>query len=142
MIICLEQNDLPLEVILPTGIPYPNHFHITEIGNVQKTFVDCGGTKRQINSCLLQVWVANDYEHRLKSFKLAEIMNMAKTTIVINNEEVEIELERNGTIAQYRLENIEIIDNFMSLRLGNKKTDCLAPDKCGIKTNCCGTNCC
>src|SRR5271155_4761595 len=66
-----------LYVMLPNGEFVPDHFHITEVGRVEKQFVDCGGTRREAISCVLQVWVANDKDHRLQSTKLGKIMNVA-----------------------------------------------------------------
>ncbi len=41
-----------LDILLPSGGLVPSHFHITEVGRVQKTFVDCGGTRRETVSCV------------------------------------------------------------------------------------------
>ena len=57
----------------------PNHFHITEVGRVQKDFVDCGGTIHKSSSCVLQTWVADDVEHRLKANKFLEILKKANS---------------------------------------------------------------
>ena len=32
---------------LPNGSFVPKHFHVTEIGQINKHFIDCGGTVRQ-----------------------------------------------------------------------------------------------
>ncbi len=32
---------------LPDGSLVPNHFHVTEVGKIDKNFIDCGGTIRQ-----------------------------------------------------------------------------------------------
>ena len=32
---------------LPNGEQVPPHFHVTEVGNIQKHFIDCGGTIRK-----------------------------------------------------------------------------------------------
>jgi hypothetical protein len=31
----------------------PTHYHITEVGKVQKDFIDCGGTVRSSTACVL-----------------------------------------------------------------------------------------
>ena len=59
--------DAPLHLMLPSGEFVPDHFHVTEIGCVQKHFIDCGGTPRRSGSCLLQVWTAHDLDHRLSA---------------------------------------------------------------------------
>ncbi|MEM7384040.1 MAG: DUF6428 family protein, partial [Verrucomicrobiota bacterium] len=45
---------------LPDGESVPVHFHITEVGHTTRKFIDCGGTIREDEKCLLQVWVADD----------------------------------------------------------------------------------
>ena len=42
-----------LQFILPSGEAIPSHFHLTEVGRVEKSFIDCGGTKREAVSCHL-----------------------------------------------------------------------------------------
>ena len=72
---------------MPDGGLIPVHAHVTEVGRVDKTFVDCGGTVRQVNSCLLQTWVAGDFEHRLPPGKLADILDRA-TGVLRSDEHV------------------------------------------------------
>lgn len=35
-----------LNFVLPNGTIVPQHFHVTEVGQVTKNFIDCGGTVR------------------------------------------------------------------------------------------------
>lgn len=49
-----QHSESSLRLQLPSGEFIPEHFHVTEVGRVDKTFVDCGGTRRQTASCLLQ----------------------------------------------------------------------------------------
>jgi hypothetical protein len=58
-------GDASLHFMLPTGEFVPSHFHVTEVGRVQKSFIDCGGTRREAASCVLQLWTAHDVDHRL-----------------------------------------------------------------------------
>ena len=75
----LVQNpNAAMHFLLPDGDMVPPHFHITEVGRVQKDFIDCGGTVRSSTTCLVQVWVASDTEHRLKANKLLAILNVAE----------------------------------------------------------------
>src|SRR5882762_202956 len=64
--------------ILPDGKPIPAHFHITEVGHVAKKFVDCGGTFRERETCVLQTWVADDFEHRLAAGRFADILDLGR----------------------------------------------------------------
>ena len=36
-----------VQLILPGGSAIPQHFHVTEVGQVQKDFIDCGGDVRK-----------------------------------------------------------------------------------------------
>jgi hypothetical protein len=111
---------------LPDGTFVPVHFHVTEVGVVTKHFVDCGGTVRTEKMANFQLWDANDFEHRLKPQKLANIISLSER--ILGMEDLDIEVEYQGdTIGKYDLEfNGE---NFV---LTAKQTACLAQDKCGI----------
>ena len=133
----LDNNaDLLLYVMLPSGEFVPEHFHITEVGKIQKSFIDCGGTLRETSMCSLQVWTANDFNHRLKSDKLSKILKLAKDTLNLNDLPIEIEYGEN-VVSQYSLSNIEITPSGLLFVLSGKKTNCLALDKCGINSGCC-----
>lgn len=70
----------------------PEHYHITEVGRLQKDFIDCGGTTRSLAACLLQIWVADDEDHRLQTTKLAQIMEVALP--VLKNDDLPVEVEQ------------------------------------------------
>jgi len=131
----LEENaDKTLQIMLPSGEFIPDHFHITEVGQIQKKFIDCGGTIREITSCLLQVWTANDFEHRLVSSKLSKIMNVAKEAIPLGDFPVEIEY--GDAASHYSIVESVVTSKCLLFMLFGKQTACLAPDKCGV-TGCC-----
>ena len=123
--------------MLPDRSFVPAHFHITEVGRVRKDFIDCGGTVRSKTSCLLQVWVANDVEHRLETTKLASIMRIAGPLLQTDDLPVEVEYEE-GVISQYPIGGVEMTPAGLLFHLGTKHTACLAPEKCGVD----GTGCC
>ncbi|MBU6309539.1 MAG: hypothetical protein KJS77_07330 [Planctomycetes bacterium] len=123
--------------MLPDKSFVPAHYHITEVGRVQKDFIDCGGTVRSLTSCLLQIWVANDTDHRLETTKLSTIMRIAEPLLKCSDLPVEVEYE-SGTISQYPVGGAEITPGGLLFYLGTKHTACLAPEKCGVD----GTGCC
>lgn len=128
-----------IQVILPDGNFVPAHFHVTEVGRVQKDFIDCGGTIRSVSSCVLQVWVAGDTDHRLSTTKLTKIIGLAGPLLSSLDLPVEVEYEA-GVVSQYPLASVENSASGLLLRLGNKHTACLAEDRCGI--NPAGPDCC
>jgi hypothetical protein len=115
----------------------PEHYHITEVGRLQKDFIDCGGTIRSLSSCLLQIWVADDTDHRLKTTKLAKIMEVATPVLKSDGLPVEVEYE-DGAISQYPIAAVEVTPSGLLFHLGTKHTACLAPEKCGVD----GGGCC
>ncbi|MCW1887524.1 DUF6428 family protein [Luteolibacter flavescens] len=116
---------------LPDGAAVPVSFHVTEVGRVQKTFLDCGGTMRESVTCQLQVWVGEDFDHRIETGKMAAILDKAKAYLPDESVPVEIEYE-DGLISQYPIEGHEVTGEAVILRLARKHTECLAPELCGL----------
>lgn len=128
----LDQHpDAGLAFVLPDGSNVAQHFHVTEVGRVRKDFIDCGGTVRNTDACVLQVWVANDVEHRLEAGKLGKIIGLAKGILGESDLPVEIEYDVS-VITQFAVESVEASDETITLTLASKHTACLAPDQCGI----------
>lgn len=119
----------PLLFILPDGGMIPAHFHITEVGHVRKDFMDCGGTRRVAESCLLQTWTADDTEHRLLAGKLEMIFNKAGEIFPDHGLPVEVEYE-DFSVSQFRVVSAEVHDGALAFHLGLKHTDCLAKELC------------
>jgi hypothetical protein len=132
--------DKGLKFILPNKEPIPAHFHITEVGRVQKDFIDCGGTRRASTLCVLQAWVAaNDEDHALSAGKLASILKLAGKILPSDELEVEVEFEA-PYISQFPIESAESDSNAVIFHLTTKHTDCLAKEKCGVDTG--NSSCC
>jgi hypothetical protein len=129
--------DAKMHWMLPDKSFVPAHYHITEVGKVQKDFIDCGGTVRSTTSCLLQMWVADDVDHRLETTKLASIMRSARPLLESEDLPIEVEYEQ-GVISQYPIGGVELTPSGLLFSLGTKHTACLAPQKCGVdNTGCC-----
>jgi hypothetical protein len=119
-------NAEEINFILPNGAFVERHFHITEIALTEKRFVDCGGTLRNEKLVGFQLWMANDFEHRLSPQKLLQIIQIGEEKLGISEEEIEVEYQ-GETIGKYSLSYDGV--NFLLL---NKFTACLAEDSCGI----------
>lgn len=117
-----------IEFKLPNGNLVPAHFHVTEVGKISKTFIDCGGTLRQESVINFQLWEADDYDHRLHPEKLLNIIELSEAKLGLRDVEIEVEYQAE-TIGKYHLD----YDNG-SFLLFSTKTDCLAKDNCGIPT--------
>lgn len=111
---------------LPNGTLVPSHFHVTEIGSINKRFIDCGGTLRSENVINFQLWNANDYDHRLNPEKLLSIIELSEKVLQLKDSEIEVEYQ-GETIQKFGL---DFLNN--SFILTTKQTDCLAKDNCGI----------
>ncbi|MFM7023671.1 MAG: DUF6428 family protein [Flavobacteriales bacterium] len=117
-----------LNFILPNGKPVPKHFHVTEVGQITKHFIDCGGTIRKEQVVSLQLWEAGDDDHLLAPQKLVSIINLSEKSLGIIDAEIEVEYQ-SDTIGKYGLEY-----DGSSFLLTSKKTDCLASDNCGTSS--------
>jgi hypothetical protein len=115
-----------LNFVQPNGTYVPRHFHITEAGLVTKHFIDCGGTVRIEKAVNLQIWVAQDFDHRLEPLKLKKILALSEN--LFGQEDLEVEVEfQTDTIGRYGVEFDK--ENFL---LTTKQTDCLAKELCGL----------
>lgn len=119
---------------LENGDTVPEHFHVTEVGLIEKRFIDCGGTLRTEKVVNFQLWDADDYEHRLKPGKLLHIITLSETQLGISDDlPVEVEYQQ-ATVGRYDLACEG--DHFV---LRNKATACLARDRCGMPAPTAGT---
>ena len=129
LLTAFKQSLIELDTLkfqLPNGQFVPSHFHITEVGNVKRNYIDCGGKLREENKINLQLWVASDTNHRLKPNNILEILQLAEKQLGYSNLELEVEYQQN-TIGRYKL----AFDGTV-FQLINTQTACLAPDQCGI----------
>ena len=110
-----------------TGFPVPAHFHITEVGQLDRFFIDCGGTVRKTSKVNFQMYVDQDVDHRLSVDKLKGIIDASLQQLGLNPQ-LELQVEYQGTsIESYGLSYENGVFSFQALH-----TDCLSKDKCGI----------
>ncbi len=117
-----------INFILPDGSKVPSHFHVTEVGGIEKQFIDCGGKLRNESVINFQLYTANDYDHRLSASKLKHIVELSESKLNLKDNQIEVEYQ-GETIGKYGLDFDG--ENF---QLTSKFTDCLAKDGCGIPT--------
>lgn len=126
-----EHSSRFFRIQLPDGAAIPLSFHVTEVGRVHKTFLDCGGKLRELTTCQLQIWVGADYDHRIETGKMAAILEKAKA--YLPDEEIPVEVEyEDQVISQYTIEEHELTEEAVILKLAHKHTECLAPELCGL----------
>ncbi len=112
---------------LPNGKLVPSHFHVTEVGEITKNFIDCGGKVREEKVINFQLWEENDYDHRLHPEKLVHIIELSDKIFKFEDLEIEVEYQGKDTIGKYGLDFDGT--NFL---LTSKVTACLAREACGI----------
>ena len=91
-----------VEFLLPSGESVPQHFHVTEVGKVEKKFMDCGGALREEASINFQLWTTDDNDHRLSAQKLKSIIEVSEKTLQLEDLEIEVEYQ-SSTIGKYHL---------------------------------------
>lgn len=109
---------------LPDSSLIPEHFHITEAGLTTKHFIDCGGTIRKESFITMQLWAADDYQHRLTAGNLTGILSKAKPLYGVDDLEIEVEYQ-SDTIGKYGVDFD--VNRFL---LTQKHTACLAKEIC------------
>ena len=115
-----------ITILKPDGGFVPQHFHVTEVGLITKNYIDCGGTLRDEVRIGMQLWEADDYDHRLSPDKLRSIIDLSKDKLGLPDADIEVEYQ-GDTIGKY---NLDFDGHYFHLR--TTVTDCLAKDKCGV----------
>jgi len=118
-----------IQFILPTGTKIPAHAHVTDIARIEKRFIDCGGVFRTEILCRLQVWFADDTDHRVGAKMLHKILDKSATFLETEDLDVDVEYEA-PFISQFPISSVEPGGDVLVVRLGIKHTACLAEDKC------------
>ncbi len=115
-----------IDFLLPNGDKVPSHFHLTEAGLVTKDFVDCGGQVRSEKNIHLQLWVAEDVNHRLEAHKLSQILSQFEKVFGPSEAELKIEYQ------QETLSLFGISFDGGKFLLTRQQTACLAEEHCGL----------
>lgn len=114
---------------LPTATLLSPHVHVTEVARIDKKLVDCGGTLRTESSCRLQIYQADDTEHRITAAKLAQIL--AKGAGVLGSTSLPVEAEAEAPyLAAFPVVAARLEDKQVVLSFGVRHAACLAEDVC------------
>jgi len=124
-----ENRDKQFLLQLPDGKSVPQSFHITEVGWINKTFIDCGGKVHTTQTCQLQAWIGPDIDHKIEAGKMADILKKSEQILPGDFLELEVEYE-DEIISQYQVGEAIVSDDAVTLQLTTKHTACLAPELC------------
>ncbi len=132
---------LGLRFRLPTGGLTPIHLHLTEVARVEKRFIDCGGTVRTDVSARLQLWTADDTDHRVGCAKAIQILGRGADLVGSTDLPMEVEFDF-PLLTLFTVVGAVVEGNERIFLLEGKKADCLAPDVCLPKACKPGSGCC
>jgi Family of unknown function (DUF6428) len=131
--------------VLPDGDHIPAHAHITEVGHVVRSFIDCRGLTGKEEKVLLQTHVGNDTDHRLRSDRFAKILQLGNRVIPSANLDVDVEYDC-CVVAQYPIAEATPEGDHLNLFLQRGRTQCRARERREPETaaDCCATSavCC
>lgn len=132
------------------------NYHVTEVKNIAIDSVDCGAGTDFWKETIIQLWESpteKDKTEFMTSNKALSILNKVDS-IKPMEKEVEVKFEysnANFHTAQLFVNDHEVIENRLILKLGIEQTDCKAKDECGVplevnsqEANSCapGSGCC
>lgn len=132
---------LGLRFRLPTGGLTPIHLHLTEVARVEKRFIDCGGTIRTQASARLQLWAADDTDHRVGCAKALQVLD--RGVVLLGSTDLPLEVEHDfPLLTVFPVLGSVVEGGERVFLLGALKADCLAPEVC--VPNACkpGSGCC
>jgi len=131
--------------VLPDGDYIPAHAHVTEVGHVVRTFIDCGGLTGKEEKVVLQTHVGNDTDHRLRSDRFAKILQLGSRVIPSADLDVDVEYDC-CVVAQYPIGEAAPDGEHLNLILQRGRTRCRARERRDSETatGCCATSagCC
>jgi hypothetical protein len=115
-------NRLP-RFVLPDGDYIPAHAHITEVSHVIRNLIDCGGVMGKEEKVLLQTHVGNDIHHRLRSDRLAKILQLGNK--VVPNTDLDVDVEYDCcVVSQYPITEVTQTDDHLDIVLARRRTQC------------------
>jgi hypothetical protein len=132
---------LGLRFRLPTGGLTPIHLHLTEVARVEKRYIDCGGIIRTDVSARLQLWAADDTDHRVGCAKALQVLDRGAG--LVGATDVPLEVEHDFPfLTVFPVVGSVVEGGERIFLLAAKQADCLAPDVC--IPNACkpGSGCC
>ena len=131
--------------VLPDGDYIPAHAHVTEVGLVVRSFIDCGGLTGKEEKVVLQTHVGDDTGHRLRADRFAKILRLGNSVVPSADLDVAVEYDC-CVVAQYPIAEARPDGQHLNLILHRGQTQCRARERRESETaaGCCTTSaaCC
>jgi hypothetical protein len=89
----------------------------------------------------MQIWTADDFEHRLSGSKLRQIMGLASPLMDLDDLSLEVEYGQD-VASTYSIGDAISAFGAVQFKLLGKKTDCLAKERCGVPDSSTTESCC
>lgn len=120
-----------------TGKLVAANYHITEVKNITIESVDCGARADAWNETIIQLWESPSEKNKreyLSTYKALSILNKVdKIRAMDKDAEVKFEYSNSDFhTAQLFVNDYEIANNNLIVKLGVEKTDCKAKEVCGV----------
>lgn len=113
------------------------NYHITEVKHIAINSVDCGAQTDSWNETIIQLWESpsekdkTTYMSADKAFEILEKVGTKKSYDL--NAEVKFEYSNASFhTAQLFVNDFEIVENKVIVKLAIEKTDCKAKELCGV----------
>jgi hypothetical protein len=132
-----EHSNKSLLFEYKTGHFVGANYHITEIKNITIDSVDCGAKTDFWKETIIQLWESpeeKDKRDYMSADKALEIL-IRVDAIKPMEKDVEVKFEYSNAdfhTAQLFVNDFDINDNRLIMKLGVEQTDCKAKDECGV----------
>jgi len=113
------------------------NYHITEVKNISIESVNCGGGTEEWKETIIQLWespLEKDKTVFMSTYKALSILKkVGRITPYVLDSEVKFEYSSpTFHTAQLFVNDYELIDKNLIVKLAVEKTDCKAKDICGV----------
>ncbi len=132
------------------------NYHLTEVKNIIVDSVDCGAGTDFWKETIVQLWESPAELDKTKYMSVSKALQILNRVNEIKPMHLEAELKieysnANFHTAQLFIDEYEILEDLLLIKLSVEKTDCKAKEECGVpveinaeKEACCspGGGCC
>lgn len=114
------------------------NYHITEVKHTKIDSVDCGAGTDQWNETIIQLWESPEEKEKKEFMSAFKALGILKKVGKLKpfDLEAEVKIEYSNShfhTAQLFVNDFEISNNDLVIKLDVKKTDCKAKEECGIQ---------